>query len=64
MLVAFTTKKVEFLSFGKPFLDPLIYLIKLKIFAQNDKFTSMKGFEKNCLFKKIRIFSFKTSIFR
>ena len=33
-------KKLEFLSFGKPFLDPLIYLLKVKIFAENDKFTS------------------------
>ena len=47
----------HYLSCKKPFSDPLIYLIKVKIFAQKDKFSNkidmfsrMKGF-----FQKMKI---------
>ena len=33
------TYAYNILSCNKPFLDPLIYFIKVKNFAQNDKFS-------------------------
>ena len=56
MVIAFITKNYfEISSCKKPFLDPLIYFIKVKKFAQNYKFSN-----KNDMFAACRDFKKKT----